>query len=106
MLTTQCKLLAWTEVQTKLTNRQKEILKAFILRGRKTGERSATMHQIAEWMGVPLNTVSGRFSELKAKGWLKEHGVERPEGRRPRTSFVLYEWPVEIEKELEGFNGN
>lgn len=41
------------------------------------GEYGATSKEIAAAFGVELNTISGRFSELKAMGWIEENGSRR-----------------------------
>lgn len=41
------------------------------------GEFGATSKEIAAAFGVELNTISGRFSELKAMKWIKENGERR-----------------------------
>jgi hypothetical protein len=41
------------------------------------GEFGATSKEIAGAFGVGLNTISGRFSELKAMRWIKENGERR-----------------------------
>lgn len=46
---------------------------------------SATMHQIANHLRVPLNTISGRFKRMREEGIIKEVG--RNEKRR--TIFKL-----------------
>lgn len=41
------------------------------------GGFGATSKEIAGAFGVELNTISGRFSELKAMRWIKESGEKR-----------------------------
>ena len=41
------------------------------------GEYGATSKEIAEAFGVGLNTISGRFSELKVMNWIYETGERR-----------------------------
>ena len=41
------------------------------------GSYGATSKEIAAAFGVELNTISGRFSELKAMNWIKENGQRR-----------------------------
>lgn len=41
------------------------------------GSHGATSKEIAAAFGVELNTISGRFSEMKQMGWIKENGERR-----------------------------
>lgn len=44
---------------------------------RARGEYGATSKEIARAIGRELNTVSGRFTELKTMKWIKESGAKR-----------------------------
>lgn len=54
---------AWQQVQSNLTDRQKEVFE--VIKSRPGG---VTSKEVARALDVPLNTISGRFSELKADG--------------------------------------
>lgn len=41
------------------------------------GTYGATSKEIAGAFGVGLNTISGRFSELKSMQWIRENGLRR-----------------------------
>jgi Mn-dependent DtxR family transcriptional regulator len=84
MLTEQTRLDAFIFVSDNLASREKDVLNAI----KSLGGR-ATMHQVAAYMNVPLNTISGRFSALFRKGSIVHGGIERPEGKRPRTIFMV-----------------
>jgi predicted HTH transcriptional regulator len=59
---------AFDMVKQKLTLRQKIVLSWIAL------EQQATSKRVAELMRVPLNTISGRFTELKAAGKIQQVG--------------------------------
>ena len=84
MLTEQTRLDAFSFVSGNLASRESDVLIAL----RQLGG-SGTMHQVATYMNVPLNTISGRFSALFRKGMIAHSGIERPEGKRPRTIFMV-----------------
>lgn len=84
MLTEQTKLDAFNFVLCNLSTREDDVLRAI----KELGGR-ATMHQVATYMNVPLNTISGRFSALFRKGSVVHAGIERPQGKRPRTIFMV-----------------
>ena len=53
-----------------------------------------TMHQVADYMGVQLNTISGRFGELVREGQIKVVGEKafKVQGRNyPRSLYALTE---------------
>ncbi len=78
----QCRLTAWTEVRNGLPSRQAEVLSAIVHLGGK-----ATMHDVARKLGVPLHTISGRFSELVRKKLIEAAGITE-EGRK-RTIYAI-----------------
>lgn len=82
MMTEQTRLDAYIFVSENLNTRENDVLCAIKALGGR-----ATMHQVATYMNVPLNTISGRFSALFRKGSVIHDGIERPEGKRPRTIF-------------------
>ena len=79
----QAKLSAYMEVQESLSLRQRAVLDAIGNLGGK-----ATMHKVADQLGVPLNTISGRFSELYKKGYIRPIGYEKEENKVRRTVWV------------------
>jgi predicted ArsR family transcriptional regulator len=58
----QLSLFAFEDVRQALMPRQQEVLNAMASMGGK-----ATMHDVAEYLHVPLHAISGRFSELSQK---------------------------------------
>lgn len=59
----------YANVSPTLTTRQEAVMAQFEQHCR------CTMKQVAERMGVPLHTISGRAGELVAKGLLRRTGV-------------------------------
>lgn len=51
-------LTAYSEVKPKISGQKQKILDALQI------IKSGTMHNIADYMRVPLNTISGRFKAL------------------------------------------
>lgn len=84
MLTNQTKLEAYLSIEYSLPKRQLDVINALKELNR------ATMHQVADHMVVPLNTISGRFSELKRKGLIKEVEIIKVSGSS-RTVFEVVE---------------
>lgn len=61
-----------------LNNLQAEVLDAI----QSAGQRGMTCHELADQWGVGVNQISGRFSELKAKGLAAVVGTRRNEAGR------------------------
>lgn len=78
----QTSLSAWSEVRKDLNRRQLDVLHAIIQLGGR-----ATMHRVALRLNVPLNTISGRFSELQRKGYLQPVEIDQTPGYRARTVY-------------------
>lgn len=69
-------LEAYEEVQPKLERRQRQVLDAVRHYG------SACDQQIADFTGLPINSITPRRNELMAKGLLVDHGIGiGPHGR-------------------------
>lgn len=83
----QTSLLAYQSIRTDLTRRQEQVYNTLILMGGQ-----GTMHEVAMKLLVPLNTISGRFSELERKGWIKSDHLQTHPGRTPRTVYIVL-WP-------------
>ena len=60
---------AYETIADTLTNRQNDVLSALLRH-----PAGMTSKEIAEWLESPLNAISGRISELKAMGKVKEAG--------------------------------
>jgi len=60
---------AFATIQDTLSLRQNDVLEAFSLIG-----YPATSKEITNWLQSPLNAISGRITELKAKGLIKQIG--------------------------------
>jgi len=67
------------EAHKRVLHSKQETYKRIMALISSRGEFGATSKEIAYAFGVELNTISGRFSELKAMRWLRESG-ERREG--------------------------
>lgn len=78
-------LKAWRDLQPKLINRQTQVYD--IIAG--ACEYGATIFEIAKRLGKPPNEVSGRCTELRFKGKIRDSG-----GRRynPRTRKAAIVW--------------
>lgn len=85
-MTTQSSLSSFTSIRPSLSKRQKEVLETI----RALGGR-ATMHEVAARLGIPLNAISGRFTELSRKGKIGEAGIDQESGRQPRTIYEAKE---------------
>lgn len=82
-LTHQASLESYILIRQELNQRQEQVLNTLKL----FGEKGATMHQVAAEMGVPLHTISPRFSELRKAGLIKAiRHTEEGEGRK-KTIF-------------------
>lgn len=69
---------AHAHVLVDLAARQEAVLG--VIRNSAAG---ATSHEVAVDLGVPLNTISGRFTELAAMGKIRAAGTRaNPSGRR------------------------
>jgi len=80
----QTSLSSWTKVQQTLPYRQFQVWYAL----REMGNR-ATMHGVAVHLQVPLHTISGRFSELKKKGMIREFDTVAPKNGCKRTVWEV-----------------
>lgn len=87
----QTSLLAYQGVKSTLTQRQYAVMRAI----RECGGR-ATMHKVALRLFLPLHSVSGRFSELEKKGWIKAVDIDTSPQRRPRTVYAIKEFPIDL----------
>jgi DNA-binding IclR family transcriptional regulator len=60
---------AYETIADTLTNRQNDVLSALLRH-----PAGMTSKEIADWLESPLNAISGRISELKAMGRIRESG--------------------------------
>ena len=60
---------AYETIADTLTNRQNDVLSALLRH-----PAGMTSKEVAEWLESPLNAISGRISELKAMGRIREAG--------------------------------
>ena len=60
---------AYETIADTLTNRQNDVLSALLRH-----PAGMTSKEVAEWLESPLNAISGRISELKAMGKVRESG--------------------------------
>jgi predicted transcriptional regulator len=84
-LTTETQLDAWKAIQPKIGKRQKEIY-ALI----KASISGMTLFEIQRRLNLPINSISGRVSELKTMGLIAESSLVRinPTSGRSATVWV------------------
>lgn len=84
---------AYEHILDSLTERQ-----AVVFNTIQANPRGVTMHDTAVALGVPLHTISGRFSELKAIGLIVPVGKQKmPWGR---SAMVWMAAPKEEERDV------
>lgn len=59
----------YEKIMPTLNNRQEQVLNAIA-----EIDRSCTMHEVADFLKIPLNAISGRFGELVKKEKIKVVG--------------------------------
>lgn len=84
MITKQCSLEAWIKTKDQLNKKQNDVLQAM-----KDLGNYATMHDVASYLCVPLNTISGRFSELRRMGKITALYKTKKDGRSITVFFLL-----------------
>lgn len=62
---------------SKVVHSKQETYKKIIALLRARGEYGCTSKEIAAAMGKQLNCISGRCSEIRAMGWVKDSGIRR-----------------------------
>lgn len=80
----QASLTAYFDIKDEIPQRQTQIVNAIRDLGGK-----ATMHEVARHLELPLNAISGRFSELRRKLRIRPMGYNF-DGRTKKTIFELY----------------
>lgn len=65
------------EAHKKVVHTKQDSYKRIMDLLKARGSYGATSKEIAAAFGVELNTISGRFSEMKAMLWIKESGERR-----------------------------
>lgn len=83
----QAKLTAFLSIQDDLSKRQLEVLHAIDDLG-----GSATMHEVSEYLKVPLNAISGRFSELEKRYCIIP--IAHTRDQRPKTIYSLRSYQI------------
>jgi len=68
---------AFEGIEETLTQRQNQVLGAIEMLDRYSG-KGATLHDIAHWLRLGANKISGRITQLKAMG--KIHQIGRRDG--------------------------
>lgn len=93
----QVRIRAYNEIESQLSEKQYTVLKAIFEQGR------ATMQQTADYLGLPINQVSGRFTELHdvkyGLFYIQPCGVIRV-NNRPRTIFQVTDAGKQLLKEV------
>jgi len=64
---------AFEGIKETLTQRQNQVLGAIEILDRYSG-KGATLHDIAHWLRLGANKISGRITQLKAMGKIKQVG--------------------------------
>jgi len=82
-LSYQAKLEAFSEVKKTLGKRQKAVLQAITDLG-----GMATSFEVADKLKLPINCVSGRFTELRKKGYITELAHTRTKPKRTIYTVV------------------
>lgn len=72
------------DIKPKLNERQTAVLSTM-----KQMNFPCTMHEVAEFMQVPLNTISGRFSELKRMNKITAIGRTNNTTGKRKTVYAL-----------------
>jgi hypothetical protein len=88
---------SFRSIRPFLNNRQMEVILALKRLG-----GMATMHEVGLYMKKPLNSISGRFSELSQKQMITPCGVDKSPQYRPRTIYRLVEWPKLLTESPKG----
>lgn len=57
---------------------------------RRHGGRGITLHEVGDLMGKPANTISGRFTELRANGKIFHQGKRDYRGHLGRIYFPFH----------------
>lgn len=79
----------------ELSKRRKEVLEVILEKG---GGRAASF-QVAEWLGLPLHSVSGRITELNNMGYLVDSGDRREKQTGGiRSSYIVWSWAYDRQK--------
>ena len=78
---------AWTDLQDKLGDRQRRVLKAIQAAPR-------TLAEIASALNVPINCVSGRVRELCQAGAVEDSGQRR---KNPDSGKANIVWQAKTE---------
>ncbi len=71
----------YEKIMPTFSNRQSEVINAMMLMN-----SPCTMHDVANFLKVPLNTISGRFGELVKKNKIKAIG--RTEDRKSLYKLI------------------
>jgi predicted HTH transcriptional regulator len=64
---------AFEKIEETLTQRQNQVLGAIEILDRYSG-KGATLHDITNWLRLEANKISGRITQLKAMGKIKQIG--------------------------------
>lgn len=79
----QTSLSAWFKVSEDLGNRQKNVYDTIIKL------QPCSSLDVSYFLHTPLHTISGRFSELKTMGLIREFGIKFHGSRKFKTWSVI-----------------
>lgn len=74
---------AFNRIKDKLGNKQERVFDALIELGTASNEK------LADYLGWPINSVTGRVTELKKMGYLDVHGITKN-----KSGFTAKVWSV------------
>lgn len=84
--------LAWRDIQDKLPARRKAVLQALIL-----APSGLTSHELTVTLGWPINSVSGRITELVRANLVYDSGQRR---KNPYSGKPNAVWKTDVRARL------
>lgn len=94
-MATQTQLDAWQFLGEKLAERQKAVFEEIRL-----AKKGLTLFELTERLKLPINQISGRVTELQAKGFVQSSGERRT---NPATKKQATVWIVAPKYNLETY---
>ncbi len=77
----ETQLDSWDKLQDNLSCRQEAVFKA-------VARKPSTLFELTDWMGKPVNHISGRITELKRMGRVRDSGLRRENPRTGKRGIV------------------
>lgn len=85
-------LESWDKLQGSLENRQEVVFQAISA----AGDQGLTLFELVKLLGWPVNRVSGRVTELAAKGKIKNYDLTRVNPESGKRGLVWFDCRVEL----------